>query len=216
MYIGRFLKHLENWVCNSPWWTLELLTELTNTNCLKDPTCAIFLKSMGIKDIKYEGHEGHKGHEGHHVLYFLNAAGSRISNMTFLCVMKVMKTTFTFTFTFTFTHIHIHIYIYIFIYIHIYIYIYMYIYIYIYKLTERIVVLLNAILFVEFSKLPKLPKLPECLDSGHLFRELPKFPKIPITRACDLTFLYPFCPSYLEYPNYQLPGVLFLRITQIP
>ena len=35
--------------------------ELTNTNCLKDPTCAIFLKSMGIKDIKYEGHEGHKG-----------------------------------------------------------------------------------------------------------------------------------------------------------
>ena len=39
--------------------------ELTNTNCLKDPTCAIFLKSMGIKDIKYEGHEGHKGHEFH-------------------------------------------------------------------------------------------------------------------------------------------------------
>ena len=85
----------------------------------------------------------------------------------------------------------------------------MYIYIYIYKLTERIVVLLNAILFVEFSKLPKLPKLPECLDSGHLFRQLLKFPKIPITRACDLTFLYPFCPRYLEYPNYQLPGVLF-------
>ena len=74
--------------------------ELTNTNRLKDPTCAIFLKSMGIKDIKYEGH---KGHEGHHVLYFLNAAGSRISNMTFPCVMKVVKATFTFTFRFTFT-----------------------------------------------------------------------------------------------------------------
>ena len=58
---------------------------------------------MGFKDIKYEGHEGHKGHEGHHVLYFLNAAGSRISFMTFPCVMKVMETTFTFTFTFTLT-----------------------------------------------------------------------------------------------------------------
>ena len=72
--------------------------ELTNTNCLKDPTCAIFLKSMGIKDIKYEGHEGHKGHEGHHVLYFLNAAGSRISNMTFPCVMKLIK-----------PHLHLHL-----------------------------------------------------------------------------------------------------------
>ena len=49
----------------------------------------------------HEGHEGHKGHEGHHVLYFLNAAGCRISNMTILCVMKAMKATFTFTFTFT-------------------------------------------------------------------------------------------------------------------
>ena len=38
---------------------------------------------MGFKDIKYDVHDGHKGHEGHHVLYFLNAAGSRISNMTF-------------------------------------------------------------------------------------------------------------------------------------
>ena len=65
-----------------------------------------------------------------------------------------MKVTFKLTFTFTFTYNHIHIYIYIFIYIHIYIYIYMYIYIYIYKLTERIVVLLNAIfLFDLFSKI---------------------------------------------------------------
>ena len=33
MYIGRIapnLKNLENWVCNSPWWILELLTELIN------------------------------------------------------------------------------------------------------------------------------------------------------------------------------------------
>ena len=116
----------------------------------------------------------------------------------------------------SFFYIHVMATSFFYIHIDIYIAIYIYIYIYIYKLMERIVVLLNAIFFVEFSKLPKLPKLPECLDSGHLFRELPKFPKIPITRACDLTFLYPFCPSYLEYPNYQLPGVLFLRITQIP
>ena len=33
---------------------------------LKDPTCAIFFKCMGFKDIKYDiplCHEGHKGHE---------------------------------------------------------------------------------------------------------------------------------------------------------
>ena len=63
---------------NPPFQIFNILQIL---KCLKDPTCAIFLKNMGIKDIKYEGH---KGHEGHHVLYFLNAAGSRISNMTFL------------------------------------------------------------------------------------------------------------------------------------
>ena len=63
------------------------------------------MKIIGFKDIKYEGQDGHEGHEGHHVLYFPNAAGSRISNMTFFCVTKVMKTTFTFTFKFTFTFI---------------------------------------------------------------------------------------------------------------
>ena len=57
---------------------------------------------MGIKDIKYEGHEGHKGHEGHHVLYFLNAAGSRISNMTFPCVMMVKCR----------LHLHLHLHFY--------------------------------------------------------------------------------------------------------
>ena len=61
------------------------------------------IQSMGFKDIKYEVHEGYKGHEGHRVLCFLNAAGSRVSNMTFLFVMKAMKTTFTIKFTFTFT-----------------------------------------------------------------------------------------------------------------
>ena len=59
--------------------------------------CQVQNITVGFNDIKFEGHEGH------HVLYFLNAMGSRISNMTFLCVMKVMKTTFTFKFTFTFT-----------------------------------------------------------------------------------------------------------------
>ena len=46
----------------------------TKTKCLKDPTYAIFLKSIGFKDINYdisvcheahEGHAGHAGHEGH-------------------------------------------------------------------------------------------------------------------------------------------------------
>ena len=49
--------------------------------------CAIFSKCSGFKDIIYEipvcheGHEGYEGHEGHkgqHVVYFLDAAGSRI------------------------------------------------------------------------------------------------------------------------------------------
>ena len=57
----------------------------------------------------YEGHEGHdsnkdhqgnKGHEGQHVQYFLNASGSGISNMAFLC-HEDFEATFTFTFTFT-------------------------------------------------------------------------------------------------------------------
>ena len=26
----------------------------TNEKCLKNPSCAIFLKSMGVKDIKYD------------------------------------------------------------------------------------------------------------------------------------------------------------------
>ena len=30
----------------------------TNTKCLKDPTCAIFLKSRGFKDIKYDNRSG--------------------------------------------------------------------------------------------------------------------------------------------------------------
>ena len=37
------------------------------------------------------GHEGHEGHAGHNVLYFLNAAGSRISNMTFDFILNQNK-----------------------------------------------------------------------------------------------------------------------------
>ena len=37
------------------------------------------------------GHEGHEGHAGHNVLYFLNAAGSRISNMTFGFILNQNK-----------------------------------------------------------------------------------------------------------------------------
>ena len=30
------------------------IRKYTNTNWLKDPTCALFLKSIGFKDIKYD------------------------------------------------------------------------------------------------------------------------------------------------------------------
>ena len=113
----------------------------------------------------------------------------------------------------THPHSHLHLHIHLHSHLHLHLHVHLHLHLQIDGAYSRSI---ECHFFVEFSKLPKLPKLPECLDSGHLFRELPKFPKIPITRASDLTFLYPFCPSYLEYPNYQLPGVLFLRITQIP
>ena len=31
----------------------------TKTECSKDPTCAMFLKSRGFKDIKYDTHRSH-------------------------------------------------------------------------------------------------------------------------------------------------------------
>ena len=40
--------------CKIHKYTITQLRKYTNTNCLKDPTCAIFLKSMGFKDIKYD------------------------------------------------------------------------------------------------------------------------------------------------------------------
>ena len=36
-------------------WNTQI-DKYANTKCLKDPTCAIFLKSMGFKDIKYDIH----------------------------------------------------------------------------------------------------------------------------------------------------------------
>ena len=42
----------------------------TQVHKYKDPTCAISLKSMGFKDIKFDihvSHECHKGQEGHEV-----------------------------------------------------------------------------------------------------------------------------------------------------
>ena len=35
-------------------YTITQICKYTNTKCLKDPTCAIFLKSIGFKDIKYD------------------------------------------------------------------------------------------------------------------------------------------------------------------
>ena len=59
----------------------------TNTKCLKDPTCAIFLKSMGFKDIKYHipmyqmgNTQLQSAQKTTHVLYFLKVWDSRISN----------------------------------------------------------------------------------------------------------------------------------------
>ena len=45
--------------------------EYKNTKCSTGPTCVIFLKCRGFKNIKYdipvchEFHEGHEGQEGH-------------------------------------------------------------------------------------------------------------------------------------------------------
>ena len=35
-------------------YTNKQIGKYTNTKCLKDPICAIFLKSMGFEDIKYD------------------------------------------------------------------------------------------------------------------------------------------------------------------
>ena len=40
--------------CKIHKYTITQIRKYTNTKCLKDPTCAIFLKNMGFKDIKYD------------------------------------------------------------------------------------------------------------------------------------------------------------------
>ena len=40
--------------CKIHKYTITEIRKYTNTKCLKDPTCAIFLKSIGFKDIKYD------------------------------------------------------------------------------------------------------------------------------------------------------------------
>ena len=40
--------------CKIHKYTITQIHKYTNTKCLKDPTCAIFLKSRGLKDIKYD------------------------------------------------------------------------------------------------------------------------------------------------------------------
>ena len=44
-------------------YTNTQISKYTNTKCLKDPTYAIFLKSMGFEDIKYDIPVCHEGHE---------------------------------------------------------------------------------------------------------------------------------------------------------
>ena len=43
-------------------YTITQIHKYTNTKCLKDPTCAISLKSMEFKDIKYDIPVCHEGH----------------------------------------------------------------------------------------------------------------------------------------------------------
>ena len=40
--------------CKIHKYTITQIRKYTNKKCLKDPTCAIFFKSMGFKDIKYD------------------------------------------------------------------------------------------------------------------------------------------------------------------
>ena len=40
--------------CKIHKYTITQIRKYTYTKGLKDPTCAIFLKSMGLKDIKYD------------------------------------------------------------------------------------------------------------------------------------------------------------------
>ena len=40
--------------CKIHKYTITQIHKYTNTKCLKDPTCAIFFKSMGFKHIKYD------------------------------------------------------------------------------------------------------------------------------------------------------------------
>ena len=40
--------------CKIHKYTITQIRKYTNTKCLKDPTCATFLKSMGFEDIKYD------------------------------------------------------------------------------------------------------------------------------------------------------------------
>ena len=40
--------------CKIHKYMITQIRKYTNTNCLKDPTCALFLKSIGFKDIKYD------------------------------------------------------------------------------------------------------------------------------------------------------------------
>ena len=58
--------------------TKSHIHKYTNVKSLKDPSCAIFLKSMGVKDIKYDipmWHGGH-GHDGQRQLVQATTTGS--------------------------------------------------------------------------------------------------------------------------------------------
>ena len=92
-----FLKAWDSRISNMTFQCIKCnIHKYTNTKCLKVPTSAIFFKSIGFKDIKYDIPVCHEDHECHEykntkcpndpfLLYFWNAGGSKKSNMTF-CV----------------------------------------------------------------------------------------------------------------------------------
>ena len=94
--ICKIHKYMNTQICN-----------YTNTKCSKDPICALFLKSTGFMDIKYNipvyqmwNTQIHKytntqiksALKTQHMLYFWKSLDSRISNMTFPCIkFKIHK-----------------------------------------------------------------------------------------------------------------------------
>merc|ERR1711953_660285 len=107
--------------CKIHKYTITQIRKYTNTKCLKDPTCAIFLKSMGFKDIKYDIPVCQI-----HYIYTTFTLNSHYIHTKFTLHSHYIHTTFTLHSHYIHTTFTLHSH-------------------YIYILTERPVVLSNAI-----------------------------------------------------------------------